>query len=444
MIKEKYNEKELNAFITSVFIIIQIAVLFISCMIAFYAKNILYYIAPGALERIECAVPLLRIMIFFSLFMSSANVLGNAVQIMNNFSVGPLSQFFLNIALCIEFFAALYFKLSVITIAWCIILNGIIILGMHLYQYYKMNFYFTFPTYTSYILLKNFIIKVVPALLSSMITDINILIDQAVASYLPIGSQSIIDYVNAFVRVPLQIFGSSFATVNTAQFAKEALRSKQRVTYYLFESAKLMIIVSIISMILFWFFSYRGLKTLLLSDNFTIQHVQLVSSLLIIFSWILFFSMFNKIILNVYYAYGSVIIPTIISLGSSAINTLLNFVLMRHHGLHGIILATVIAEIIRTLTLLIYIHYTFSITLPLKKLLCFMQKVFIHISYIGLIGCAFYYGLYYFFMICIPNYHYFFIDSFFYWIWTGPLVIITLYALFKTRKKFGIHIHYLK
>lgn len=444
-IKNDYDEKEVNAFITLFFCVLQLFVFFISCLIALYAKQILFLIAPGAPERIQYAIPLLRIMIFFSLFMSASNVLGNAVQVCNNFFIGPWSQFFLNIALCFEFFIALKYNLSSSFIAWGVLFNGFIILFMHIYQYKKMNFYFTVPTNNSFKILNKFIFKVIPALLSSMITDINIFIDQAVASYLPIGSQTIIDYVNAFVRVPLQIFGSSFATVSITHFSKMALRGRERVIYFLFESAKLMFLVAVISFILFYCFSHKGLTMIFLSDKFTLESINKTANLLILFSTILFFSMFNKIIHNVYYAYEVITIPTIFSIVSSGINTILNIVSLNRFGIEGIIISTVIAEISRTIMLLVYASYKFNIQLPLKKTLLFIKNSFF------LIGVSFLiiYSVQFLFLCCVENIfkynvYNFVYNSLFYFVWQGLIIAIVSYFMIKNKHRYNIKLYYLK
>jgi putative peptidoglycan lipid II flippase len=441
-VKEKHGENEMNSLITFIFLSMQLIIVCLCIIISIKAKSIITLIAPGALGRVDYAVSMIQVMIFFTLFMSGSAILGGALQIKGNFSIGPISQFFLNIALCIEFLLCIKYNLNFKWISWFIFLNGIIILLMHIYAYKKNKLMFLFPTLNTIFYLKLFFKRAVPAIATSGIVDLNMIIDGAVASYLPIGSQSMLDYISGFIRVPLQVFGSSFATVSAPEFAKIVILKKNRIKFYIFEAAKLMLFFSTISIFFIYFFAYKLLYTLLLSNNFSIENVKIGSGLLCIFSFMLFFSMFNKVLVNVFYAYQNVVLPTLISIISSALNTFINIIFIFFWGnIFGVAVAMVFSETTRTIILLYFIDKKLKINFNYKKFLDFFILILKQILFMIFLFLVIYYFLYNLIYYLFGS---FLLESIFYWVWVLPIILLILFLIFKTKKKFNIRLFYLK
>jgi putative peptidoglycan lipid II flippase len=445
LIKAENNngKHELNATTTAIFLIMTLFVSVFCFFIAIFSQKIIYIVAPGALERIGMASSMLKILIFFTIFMCSSTVLGCTLQTINIFYIGPLSQFYLNIALCIEFSIAIYFNFSYIMICILTLSNGLIIFFIHFYLYKKKNFYFCMPTKNTYSYIKNFFSEVIPAFISAGITDLNILIDLAIASYLTVGSQSMLDCISGFVRIPLQTVGSAFATVSAPDFARIALKNPNRLSFYILESCKIMLYASILSILFFTFFSEKMLLTLLLSDKFTILHVKQGASLLIVFSYLIFFAAYNRVLLNVCYSFYEISMATRITLASSILNTLLNILLMNKFGLHGIVAATVIAEASRTFFLLYFIKRKFNIYLSYNKLLQFIIKIIKQIITAIIIFIIIFNFVKNILNTVFVNHENFINESLFFWVWTGPIFFATFLFLLKTKNLFKIRLFYI-
>ena len=138
------NDKAISAFASFSLIVFQIFVAIACCLLSYYAESVLSFIAPGSVDRVLCAVPLLRVLIFFILSMSGSVILGCALQTKHIFSIGPVSQFVINIALCIEFYFCNKYSISLYALAWMLIFNGFIIWFIHFYSYKKNGFTFRF------------------------------------------------------------------------------------------------------------------------------------------------------------------------------------------------------------------------------------------------------------------------------------------------------------
>lgn len=438
-LEKKEGKDSVNELTTALFFIFQFIVLIVCFLIGYFSYSIISLIAPGSPDRILYAVPMLKILIYFTFFMSGSVILGSTLQSINQFMIGPMSQFFLNIGLVIQFALSIYFKLTPNILCMMILSNGLIILGMHYYSYRKHGFYLKIPTKKIIPYVNSFFKKLIPSLLGVGVSEINNFIDQGMASYLEAGSQSMFDYVSAFIRIPLQIFGSSFATVSISYFSELAISNPKRFSYYLYESIISIIFTTLPFIILFLFFSFNILETLLLSDKFTIEHVHNASILLQLFSFIILFSSLNRVLLNTYYAFHKTGLPTFFSFLSTCLNTILNYFFIFKYGLKGIIFATVISELFRTILLLYGIYYILHIWIPLKRISLFILKNSIYLLSLTFIGGAIYnityILIYYTFK---KNIQYYLYHTIFYWSWTGLIILLIGYIYIKNNSKYKI------
>lgn len=441
MIKEKYGDKELNSFNTALFFIMQIIVAIVCLFISIYSFKIIKLIAPGALERLEPASKMLKILIFFTLFMSGSAIFTSSLQIINYFSLGPISQFILNIALSLEFFICYKYDLSYTILSIMLLLNGFIILGISIFEYKRHDFYFSLPTKNTKKLIINFFIKVFPAFFSSCIMEINPIIDLAIASYLPVGSQSMYDYVSAFIRIPIQIFGSAFATVITPKLSKIAITNKKRINFYLLEAFKLMFFLSMPCIFFILFFSNKFFNTFLVSSNFSIENAIMAAKLLSAFSFAIFFSMINKILCNIFYINQNSIIPTTITLLTAMTGTFINYLIVNKLGLFGLVFSFIFIEILRSIFYLYYLNKNFNIFIPIKKFILFCNKFLFFLFKIILKFIIIYFSLYFIFYLLDLK---ILLNTILYWLWVSPIALYFSYLLLFKRKENNINLFYLK
>ena len=438
------NDKAISAFASFSLIVFQIFVAIACCLLSYYAESVLSFIAPGSVDRVLCAVPLLRVLIFFILSMSGSVILGCALQTKHIFSIGPVSQFVINIALCIEFYFCNKYSISLYALAWMLIFNGFIIWFIHFYSYKKNGFTFLWPSRDIFLQGFSFIKRCIPAFFGAAIVEVNLFIDQAIASYLTAGSQTLFEYVSTFIRLPLQVFGSSFATVSATQFAEIALRNNKRLLFFIFESCKLMFYLSLFAMMGAFVFSYKIFYTLLFSEKFALIHVEKAALLLRLFSPYIFFATVNKILVNAYYAVQETVLPTVFSVFCAVLNSFMTWIGMKYFGLPGIVVGTVLVEIVRTMLHIVYLPKVVSLHFPLRRWCIFCAKIIVQFFAIALIVLPLYGVLQFFIVMYVPSYSYYLFDTIFYWFWIGPLVCLYAYMLFKTRGFFGIKLYYIK
>jgi len=420
-------------------------ILFLLCLfICLKAHWVMHFISPGFSEmQAYHAQALSKILIFFIFFLSSCSLLAGALQSIKRFFIPATSQIFLNVFFIAVLLVCLQYNLSVTTLAYGIIINSALLTLIHVISYLKNGFSFALPTKHSWYTCLKILGKFLPCIISIGAMEINIFIDQSFISYLPAGATSLFYYTSNFVRIPLGVFAVSLATVLLPHFSQVSTYAPRRLGYYLLEAAKIIFWVMIPASILLSLFSYKIFYTALLSDNFTLEHVAQAQKLMTALAIGLFFFSINKIILNVYYALHATLIPTIITLGTTILNTALNYIVIQKYGVIGIAYATSFAALIQTLLFLVVLHKKYRIPLYLAYFYRFILKASIQLSCFGVL----FFVLYQAAALCIihlsARWAYLLMDTLFYWFWVGPIFSIIALGCYFTRRFFGIKIHFL-
>jgi putative peptidoglycan lipid II flippase len=446
------GQEEASKITSLAFIIIQ-SVLFILCGIfAYTAPFFIAFQAPGWLangsdsERFVVAVVLFKIVIFYIMFISASSLFAGALQGINRFGIAAWGQIVSNIVWIVQLFICSYYNVTLVAFSWLILLNGLLYALVHYGAYYLAGFRFIFAwnektKKSVYHVLKKFF----PCALGYGAIEINLYIDQIVASYLPEGSLSLLNYTQGFMRLPLGMFAVALATILLPHFSRVSRYAPRRLGYYVLESTKLIFWVTIPATLLITFFSYDIFYTTYysFSDKFALEYVQEASILLIISVLGLFFFSLNKVIINIYYALHETRWPTVITIIATICNTVLNIIGIELLGLKGIVLATTIAAIIQSILFIVVLQKHMKLPLYLPAFWNFCVRYGVHVTLASLLFYGIYKGSYFLITLLGPWSQYLLLQTMLYWIWVGPLCGLFMLFLYSTRHWFKIKIHFL-
>jgi len=439
---KKEGKDEASRLMVLLFPVFQTILLSLSLLIAIKSDSVISMIAPGwaasGSESFLSAISLLKILIFFILFISISSMLAAALQAINNFVVPAIGTVAMNIMFILELFICIRWHLSIYVFSFLILLNGFVLVLIHLFPYFAGGFRLLMPNKNSVKKLFEVLKKFLPCIIGMGAVEINMFIDQGFASYLPMGSISIFRYSSGFLRIPLGIFAVSLSTILLTHFSRISTYAPKRMSFYLLESAKLIAWVTIPAAIFMSIFSYQIFYTTLLSSKFTLVHVRQASLLLIISLAGLFFMAFNKIILNIYYSLNETRWPTIVTLICAGANILFNVLLIYLFGLPGIVLATVCSEILKLFLLLFLLRRKMNLTVYYDHFRIFALKYFFQLSIAGLIFYVLY-AIAKFLIYKLPvGLSAILLHSFAYWLWIMPIALITFAFIYFTRKFFAV------
>lgn len=312
-IEKEEGLETVNKVVSLIIIIMQCIITIICILISYYSYDIITLLSPGALTRIACSSQMLRILSFFTFFMSLSSILGVTVQLRKNFYVGPQSQFILNLLFCLELYCAQKYSWSYITISFLIVANGIAILLIHLLTFFYYNFYFCIPNkksiFHSFIFFKKFFL----ALISSLLLESNSFLSISISSYLKPGLLSLFELLLTLIRVPQQIFGSSLASTINIEIINLIHDKSDELPDRLYPIFKFFLLLSGAILFCVYAFSDIFFNLFFYFANIDYQLISISSNLLLIMAASLFPALCNKILLNMYYAYEKILLSTFIT-----------------------------------------------------------------------------------------------------------------------------------
>ncbi len=140
-----------------------------------------------------------------------------------------------------------------------------------------------------------------------------------------------------------------------------------------------------------------------------------------------FFFSLNKIILSVYYALHKTLLPTIVVVGCTVLNTVLNYLLIESFGAAGLAASTIIAMVVQVVGLLYVLDLVAHIQFPVKRFLVFLVRYSVQLACIGVLFVFCYYSATAFclkFIFAITDN--LFSTTFLFWFLVGPYCLVTM------------------
>lgn len=293
-------------------------------------------------EKFELAASLLKITFPYLWFISFTALAGAVLNTMGKFAVAAFTPVLLNIAIILmAIYGAEYTQSPAYALAWGVFFGGLI------------QFLFQIPfLYKAGVLVKpcwswhsNGVTKIrkliIPALFGVSVTQINLLLDTLIASFLITGSISWLYYADRLLEFPLGLFGIGIATVILPSLAK--LHSKNSATEF---TATLDWGIKVIS--LFGWPALAGLMVLaqpiimvlFMRGEFSENDVLQVSMALFAYLSGLLSFMFIKVLAPGYYARQDTKTPVKIGIIAMVSNMAFNLMLAPFFGYVGLALAT--------------------------------------------------------------------------------------------------------
>lgn len=404
-----------------------------------------WYIPDSNPQIAQYAIGYLRLLISFIIFLSSSAILAGALQAVHHFFIPAIAPVLLNIVYIAGLISCLQLGLSVDALCYFILAGGLLQFFLHIIAYYSFNFSFALITPETKPYFKELLIKFLPFFFSMSIMEVNLAIITTIATYLPHGSISFLNYANRFMGIPLGVFATAFSTILLPYFSRVSTYAPKRLSVCLFEAAKVVFWITIPAMIMMMVLAEKIFHTLFLSEKFTAAHVAIASNVLIAFLAGLFFFSLYKIILNLFYSLkGSTFSIIIVSVSAIIANYTFGTLLMPLCGAVGLAFAMVISCIIQIGLLLWFLQRNFGIKIYLMPFAQFMiascKQMAVLIPFFILLYKG---GIIVISWYCSRYISTFFLYKIGFWLWAGPLCALIAYLFYRTRKMFAINLYFL-
>lgn len=353
------DKKSKQEFASQTFFWLMISLIIFTIAFEYFMPQIVALIAPGFLMEEEIfitTIALCRITIIYLLFVSSCALIGGILNSLDKFGAFAFNQVILNVVL-IAFTLAIYY-LNILDVAYAFCL-GLVLGGvMQLIIIYKImidtDFKLFWPSNLYSIELKTLMVRMIPALGSAGVMQINLFISQIIASFI-VGAISVLNFAERIYQFPLSILGITFSTVllpelsklNKFEFTKQSYNVQNNVI-------KLSLILSLPCAIGIMIFSQEFINLIYERGAFDSIATQKVSSVLFWFAFGLPAFILVKIFTTILYAKGKTLISFKITLYSIVANVVLNIIFMHYLGEIGIALGSSISAWLHVVLLLYF------------------------------------------------------------------------------------------
>ena len=192
-------------------------------LVEIFTPYLIYIIAPGFLEdqiKFNLAVELTRITFPFLLFVSLSSFFAGILNSNNKFAAAAAAPIILNVILIISLALSFMYKLNYAKqLSYGVTIAGIIQLFFLIYvtkKFYKPTLNFKLQLNSK---VKFFFKKLFPSIMSSGVTQINILVGTIIASF-QTGAVSYLYYADRVYQINLAIAGIAVGTVSLPVLSK--------------------------------------------------------------------------------------------------------------------------------------------------------------------------------------------------------------------------------
>ena len=173
--------------------------------------------APGFVsqpQKFQLTADMIRITFPYLLLISMTGFCGAILNSYGRFAVPAFTPVFLNLSLIFAAtVASPWFDEPVFALAWGVFLAGIIQLLFQLPSLYRLDLVPRPIFDTKDEGVRRILRLMIPALFGVSVSQINLLLDTVLASFLPTGSVSWLYYSDRLAELPLGVFGIAIATV---------------------------------------------------------------------------------------------------------------------------------------------------------------------------------------------------------------------------------------
>ncbi|MEM7084064.1 MAG: murein biosynthesis integral membrane protein MurJ [Pseudomonadota bacterium] len=191
--------------------------LVVTVVCALAAPLLVWLFASGFADdpaKFELASDLLRITVWYLLFISLTALAGGVLNTYGRFGAPAFTPVLLNVCLisAVVFFSA-RFERPMVGLAWGVFLAGVTQLAFQL-PFLRASGYTPRPVWAwqdTYV--QKIVRLMLPALFGASIAQVNLIIDRAIASYLEDGAISWLYYSDRLLEFPLGVFTIALATV---------------------------------------------------------------------------------------------------------------------------------------------------------------------------------------------------------------------------------------
>ena len=326
--KEKEKGKdEAKKLIFSVLNVLFIFLIILTILQIVFAEEIMSAIASGfSPAKNLLSAELLRIMSVYILFIGMSGMIGSILNNFKQFIIPASTSLLFNFAMI---GAAVIYKdkFGIYPIAWGVTIGGFLQLLIVLPSFFKTFGAYSFRVDRKDPYLKEIFINLMPMLIGVFGWQINVIVGQTFASYLPDGAMSALAKANSIYLLPLGVFGTTISTlIFPAMSRATAAGDTDSVKKSINGGLKLVAFLVVPSTIAFTALSNDIVKVIFGYGKFDKAAIIITAQCLLFYSFGLIFNNGMQILTRVFYSYKNTKDPARFSIISIVITIVISFI----------------------------------------------------------------------------------------------------------------------
>lgn len=347
---------ESHALASNIINMVIFASLILAGLGSLFSRQIIALIAPRlSADSMVTAAYLARIMFPAFIFISISYIATGVLQSHESFTIPSMISIPSNliIAMVAALFSDVY---GIYSLAWATLVGGLSQLVIQLPALankikYRLRISFKDPSTVAYWKL------VIPSILGSAIDRLNILVDNAIASFLMAGSISAINYSTKLIDFADNIAIGAIIAVVYPKFARmNSKEDYEKLGNMAYKAIMGIIQITLPMIAIIMIFSKDIVKTVFERGAFVEADTRLTAYALFYYAMGMWGIGIRGILTRVFYSLGDTSTPMKISIITLVSNLVLNILLVKYMGVGGLGLATSISSTVGVLALFIFIR----------------------------------------------------------------------------------------
>ena len=332
----------------------------------------LEFLGQGDLAyKFNLASLMLKITFPYLFFITLAGVFGAVLNTIGKFSVSAFSPIILNISIILSsIYLSSFFEYRELSLAIGVFIGGFLQL------LFSIPFVIKEKLIAKPIIdfrdkqIKKIIKLMIPALFGVSVSQINLMLDTLLASFLKTGSISWLYYSDRLLEFPLGVFAIAIATIILPSLAKDHIKKDQeKYKKTLLFAVKLVVFLGVPATAGLIVLAKPMILVLFMHGEFTLNDTFMASYSLIAYAFGLLFFMLIKILAPAYYSILDTKTPVKIGIIALVANMVFNLCLVFPFGYVGLALATSLSAFLN--------FFLLCIGLIKRKLLVFNTDFYI-------------------------------------------------------------------
>ena len=355
--KEKGSKQALKDFIDRTAGTLALVLIFVTIIGVVAAPLLIILFAPGFYfegERYNQSVEILRITFPYLFFISSTAFAGAILNTFGRFAVPAFTPVFLNICLIIAaVWVAPHFEDPIVALAWGVFIAGAVQLGFQFPALIKLGLLPRLKFGFGDDGVQRILRLMLPAILGVSVTQINLLLDTLLASFLVTGSVSWLYYSDRLVEFPLGVFGIALATVILPNLSKNhAAKDSIAFSRSLDWGLRCVLLIGVPASLGLLLLSVPVLSTLFQYEQFSARDVSMAAQSLMAYSVGLVGFILVKVLVPGFTSREDMRTPVRIGIVAMLTNMVLNIILVFKFAHAGLALATSLSAFLNASLLL--------------------------------------------------------------------------------------------